>query len=229
MAAALQRISGREPVFQTETRFPSDGPVYSVVARIIWDCPREKLEEAARIVDWSFRSAPGNAIAGALYKLRILTIGRDARSSDDQEAEAIIWGEQLACWPGDIALEVLADWPKRKDGKFWPTWADVLEELRRRMDRRMALANHIKRLLAKPSDAAQLAPPKPLTDEERAEIVERVWERGVRDGLVQRPAKPKETPQQALDRLAKEPLKVSIGPSLGAVLDTMSAQRKAAE
>jgi hypothetical protein len=149
VTVALKRISGQPPVFLTRRMFPEDGPTYVLVEGVRWDCPAENLDEAARIVEGAFRSAPAEAVGAALYKLRIRTRGREPRSPADQEAEAMIWIEDLRRYPGDIVLDVLNTWHCRDNGMWWPTWHEVEAELKKRQDRRMALANFIRRGLLK--------------------------------------------------------------------------------
>jgi hypothetical protein len=149
MQAALAQLSEQRPVFLTKRMYPNNGPTYVVTEGVRWSCPSEKLAEAARIVEGAFRAAPSDKISAALYRLRMLTMGRDQRSPEDQEAEYIIWIENLRCYPADIVLDTLSSWPSRDDGKWWPTWHEVEAELKKRQDRRMALANFIRRGLLK--------------------------------------------------------------------------------
>jgi hypothetical protein len=149
VSAALKRISGEPPVFLTRRMFPENGPTYVLVESVRWNCPAEKLDEAARVVEGAFRSAPAESVGAALYKLRIRTRGREPRSAADHEAEAMIWIEDLRRYPGDIVLDVLNTWHCRDNGMWWPTWHEVEAELKKRQDRRMALANFIRRGLLK--------------------------------------------------------------------------------
>jgi hypothetical protein len=157
VSAALKRISGEQPVFLTRRMFPENGPTYVLVESVRWNCPAEKLDEAARVVEGAFRAAPAEAIGAALYKLRIRTRGREQRSDADHEAEAMIWIEDLRRYPGDIVLDVLNTWHSRDNGMWWPTWHEVEAELKKRQDRRMALANFIRRGLLKV--APEVEPP----------------------------------------------------------------------
>jgi len=100
----------------------------------------------------SLRAAPEDEIAKAVYRLRIITRGREQRSDADREAEAVIWIEQLRCWPGDIVLDTLKGWPHRKDGQWWPTWHDVEAELRGKTSLRQAIVSH----LDKPQSASMI-------------------------------------------------------------------------
>lgn len=170
----MQRLVGQPPVFRARLMFPNDGPIYRLVEAVDWPCPPEHLDEAARIIAGGFRSAPADTLASALVRLRFRTAGREPRSREDQEAEYVIWIEDLQRWPGDIVLDVLARWHSRPDGKWWPTWHDVEAAIQQKVDQRMALANHVRRLLDGPPLAIEA--PQPATQEERTRAVER-WER----------------------------------------------------
>jgi len=123
---------------------PSDGPSYREIVGVKWDVPAECADQCAHVIEHSFRSAPPNLLAAQLYRLRMMTRARQA-SAGDQEAEAAIWLESLQCWPGDVALHVLATWTSRPNGQFWPTWNEVETELRRFTQPRKALAHCVLR------------------------------------------------------------------------------------
>lgn len=219
--AALQRCSGRPPIFETRMMFPNDGPAYRVVTGVRWECPADKIAEAASVVEGSFRAAPADKISAALYKLRMMTRGREQRSESDQEAETIIWIEHLRCYPGDIVLAVLRDWPTRKDGQWWPTWHDVQEALRQALDKRRAILNHVRSIAA--NDRPKALEQHPPSAEQRARAVER-WE-AMRAEMTKPEdnGKPKESPEDALKRLAAmKDQPVAIGEGLAAKLAEMT-------
>lgn len=207
MQAALGQLGGRPPVLQTRTMFPNDGPIYTLVERVVWDCPRERLDEAAAVVAGAFRAAPAETLAAALVRLRMLTRGRDHRTADDHEAEYVVWIESLRCYPGDIVLDVLATWPMRKDGAFWPTWHDVQAELDKRRDRRMAIANWIRSAQAALTAPRKIAAPasEPEPYEVRAKAADSWRDGPLRANMAAHETTTvPETPEQALERLANE-------------------------
>jgi hypothetical protein len=210
----LERINGRPVVLQTKTFFPNDGPTYSIVAAVKWNCEPADLDKAVAVLEGGFRSAPENSIASALYKLRMLTRGREHRSSADQEAEAVIWIENLRCWPGDVVLDVLRTWPSRKGGEWWPTWHDVEEVLKARTDRRQALLNHVRKLAIPTPVPAQLTEQPP--SQERRDAAVAHWET-VRATLAK--GKPSKDPQTAemIERAANEQLDAWIERPIGQV------------
>jgi hypothetical protein len=221
---SLERISGRRLALLTRSMFPSDGPAYSVVSEVRWDCPKECLPEAAAVIEGAFRAAPEDRIASALFKLRIMTRAREQRTEEMQEAEATIWIEQLRGYPGDIVLDVLTNWPKRKNGQWWPTWHEVEAELTSRADRRQAILNRLREIERKPSGPA-IEHQMP-TPEQRAAAVEH-WENVVRPtlGATELPP-PQETPQEALERLKAEGLGpvIVIGHGLAAKFEQMKTR-----
>jgi hypothetical protein len=208
VSAALKRISGEQPVFLTRRMFPENGPTYVLVESVRWNCPAEKLDEAAGVVEGAFRAAPAESIGAALYKLRIRTRGREPRSDADHEAEAMIWIEDLRRYPGDIVLEVLNTWHSRDNGMWWPTWHEVEAELKKRQDRRMALANFIRLGLKGSTPPAD--PPMPAgaaTTEERERACREYMERirpGLKGEVAQTRAQVEEAAKKRLNELYHE-------------------------
>jgi hypothetical protein len=216
---SLERISGQRPVFRSRNFIPNDGPTYSVIEAVRWDCPQDKLPEVVAVLEGAFRGAPEDQIASALFKLRIMTRAREQRSEEMQEAEAMIWIEQLRGYPGDIVLDVLKTWTKRPNGQWWPTWHEVEEELKKRADRRQSLLNFVRRLVERPSDMKAITD-QPPTKEERDRAVE-YYEQHIRPALSARdaPTKPQEDPQAALERIKSEGWgNVQVSPALTKIL-----------
>lgn len=214
-------------MLHTRTLFPNDGPAYSVVAEVRWDCPHGKLPEVAAIIEGAFKSAPADRIANELYKLRMLTRGREQRDAADQEAENVIWLEQLRCFPGDIVIDVLRSWPNRNDGQWWPTWHDVQQELTKLCDRRKALLNFVRVLAERPAPTLAVTD-QPPTAEQRARAADH-WHENIRPELQAwrdeiKAQKAKETPEQALERLAaSKDAPVAIGGLLAKKIEQMKA------
>lgn len=156
VAAALRRITGRSPGLKIRTMFPTDGPTYRVVERVEWGCPAERLDEAKAVVEGSLRSAPEATLGAALYRLRMLTRGRDQRAELDMEAEALVWLQELRCWPADVALETIRSWPTKNP--WWPTWCEIQADMRKACEYRRALAAHLN--AGAPEPAAALPEPE---------------------------------------------------------------------
>jgi hypothetical protein len=142
LLVSLTHIGGQRPVFSRKTMFPEGQPMYSIPVAVSWTCQPEAVDEARAAVEFSLRPAPEDVLAQALYRLRIVTRGRD-RAGDDREAEAMIWIEELRRFPADIVLETLRTWPERSDGMWWPTWHDVRETIARQTAARSMLLWHI--------------------------------------------------------------------------------------
>jgi hypothetical protein len=216
-------------VFQTRTLFPNDGPAYSVVSEVRWDCPHEKLPEVVSIIEGAFKAAPPDRIANELYKLRMLTAGRDQKDAADQEAENVIWLEQLRCYPGDIVIEVLRSWtkPGNPQGKWWPTWNDIASRLQQACDKRQALLNFVRALAERPAPTLAITD-QPPTAEQRAKAADH-WHQSIRPEMQAwrdeaKAQRAKETPEQALERLmASKDAPVTVGGGLEKKLEQMKA------
>lgn len=155
VADALQRISGRAPAFRRRTMFPENGPIFSLTEAVSWNCDERDRAQALTAVEFSLRPATENALAAALYELRVVTRGRVNREASEDEAEALIWIERLRQFPADIVIDTLRRWPTRPDGQWWPTWHDVEKALSAATVPRKMLAEHIR------SGACLGTPPKP--------------------------------------------------------------------
>lgn len=167
LLAHLALISGQPIAFEEKLIFPNNESFKKTMQVASWELPSSARDECRAAIAGSMRSASGEELGKALYRLRILTRGREQRSDEDREAEAVIWIEQLQCWPGDIVIEALRRWPSRKDGQWWPTWHEVEAELKIRTSLRQALMNH----LQKPP-AGTRAPAK-LSADQRIALVEK--------------------------------------------------------
>jgi hypothetical protein len=155
LIAALEQRSGQRIVLAYSTLHPNGGPTERVWDRIRWQFPIDKSEELAALVDGAFRAAPANALAGALYKLRTLTRGRVEAADDDREAEMAILIHELRKWPGDVVLHVLATWPMRPNGQFWPTWHELEKVLRLESQKRKTIAACLLKYGKEPAKAAE--------------------------------------------------------------------------
>lgn len=221
---SLGRISGRRPVFQTRTYFPDKGAAYSLVSEVRWNCPREHLSEAVAVIEAAFRSAPESAIASALLKLRLTTQGRERRDEATQEAEATLWIELLRSYPGDIVLDVLATWHKRDDGRWWPAWKDVQDEIVYRCDRRQALLNKLREIEAKPD--TKVIEDFPPTQEQRDRAFAH-WEDMKKGFQTADEPKPQEDPLETLNRIKAEGWgPIAIGSDLEAKLEAMKGESR---
>lgn len=212
-----------------------DGSVYSVLQAIEWDCPHNAIDQAARVIAGAFRAASAQQLGAALYRLRTLTRSREAQTPDDQTAETTVWLEEMKAWPGDIVLDVVRAWPRRAGkGQFWPTWAELLVEIRAACEVRIALLNHVRRLSAtkaaappepeaKPDDKPETNPePTPETEEDREALVARLWTNGLRHQLQTPEGAPPQTPEQIKAAAEARLAELQAQPSLSAAPPTLS-------
>lgn len=125
--------------------FPESGPTYSITEAASWKCDDADQQQRGLVaVTFSLRPAPEARIAQALYELRTLTRGRVNREASEDEAEALIWTQNLRQYPADIVLQTLKSWPSRSDGQWWPTWHDILKIVEAETASRRMLAEHIR-------------------------------------------------------------------------------------
>lgn len=163
--------------------FPENGPTYSITEVASWRCDdADQQKRGLDAVAFSLRPAPEAKITQALYELRTITRGRVNRDASEDEAEAIIWTQNLSRFPADIVLDTLKNWPARPDGQWWPTWHDVLKIVEAATIARRMLADHIATgaCLPKPRTADAAEPERdesPEAVERRRAHVEKVMAR----------------------------------------------------
>lgn len=144
--------------------------MYSITEAASWKCDdADQQKRGLDAVSFSLRPAPEAKITQALFELRTLTRGRVNRDASEDEAEALIWTQNLRNYPADIVLHTLKNWPSRGDGQWWPTWHDVLKVVEAATHGRKLLANHIR-------SGACLPHPK-VEEEERDDSPEAVAHR----------------------------------------------------
>ena len=119
--------------------------MYSITEAASWTCDdADQQKRGLHAVTFSLSPAPEAKITQALFELRTLTRGRVNRDASEDEAEALIWTQNLRQYPADIVLHTLKNWPSRSDGQWWPTWHDVLKIVEAATHGRRLLANHIR-------------------------------------------------------------------------------------
>jgi hypothetical protein len=168
LAAYLERISGQSPVFERRMVFPTNQTPYAVITGLNWNCPPEAFDICADAIRKAFMSAPDEELAKALYRLRVLTCGRDRGGDTDREAEGMIWIEMLRCWPGDIALHVINSWPNGEGGQWWPTWHEIEKRLGALTVQRRMLLTSLREQERSPKMQQTISP------EERASVAEQM-------------------------------------------------------
>lgn len=96
----------------------------------------EKMQAKA-IVLAACRRCDSKTIASELTRMRVLTKAREL-SNDDASATVAAYAEELSRYPADIVRAACRGWSKREP--WWPSWAELKEELTRHARRRKALA-----------------------------------------------------------------------------------------
>jgi hypothetical protein len=189
-----------------------------------WKCPLEKVDECLHGVAAAMRSAPEEDIAKELYRLRILTRGREQRSQGDREAEAVIWLENLRCWPGDIVIDVLRNWPNREDGQWWPTWHDVDAVMRYRTSTRQAIMTHLAELKTLKLTDRQAS--SPVNPDARAKVQEMMDELAAKMKRRDPPTGQDFdlSPEQELEMMAGLPVRTT---NAAALIETLEKRKEA--
>lgn len=139
--------------------FPENAPMYSITEAASWTCDdADQQKRGLHAVTFSLSPAPEAKITQALFELRTLTRGRVNRDASEDEAEALIWTQNLRQYPADIVLHTLKNWPSRSDGQWWPTWHDVLKIVEAATHGRRLLADHIRSGACLPPPAKEFEP-----------------------------------------------------------------------
>lgn len=76
----------------------------------------------------AMRPASEDRIDQALAALSVQVASRVADEATD-ELQIGVYSARLRLYPADVALQVLADWPRKS--KWWPTWCELDAELSR--------------------------------------------------------------------------------------------------
>lgn len=160
---SFTQLSGTSPTFRI-----SGGEIVGMK----WTCPSDRLPRALAIVEAAFAPAPEEELAKALYGLRVMTRGRDGevRSPGAGEVEIAAWVQRLGEYPGDVAISVIQDWPKRS--QWWPSWFEVQEALDKAMSQRRVMKHMVLQLLAEGQTRKRIEE-QPEPEEHRAKVIEK--------------------------------------------------------
>lgn len=126
---------------------------------------------ALEFLDDALQPAGEDFVLGELARLRAMTASRDV--GQDLTLVFAAYADEMQRYPADVVREVLRGWR----GKFWPTWAELVERLDRLVKPRHALRSAIERGY-QPSEAE--APREPLTAEDLREIDDLLARHGIR-------------------------------------------------
>ena len=128
-------------------------------------------EAALAFAEESLRPASEDFILAELGRLRALTVSRDI--GQDLALVFAAYADELAQYPADAVREVLRGWR----GKFWPTWAELVDRLDRIVAPRKALMEALRRGYREPEHSPEWTPP---TEEQKREVLELLAKNGIR-------------------------------------------------
>lgn len=152
----LEQRHGLRLEVEWESRFPEDGGYYTVAVAARGQKTREDADVAGAlaVVEEAMTPALPNDLACELAQLRVLTKARDG-SPEDMELMAQAYLDQLRRYPADVALSVIRDWPRTRNGKWWPSWHELERWCSARASARHAMRARLKRALDNQRRAAE--------------------------------------------------------------------------
>lgn len=107
---------------------PKGWPTRGLNAIATKQCPDISL--AQRAVTEMLKPATDSQLRAALATLSV-RVSRSPGSADAADLQIAVYVRSLKAYPFDIALAALEHWPERdaKEAKFWPSWAELQEQL----------------------------------------------------------------------------------------------------
>ena len=130
--------------FQDE--FGWDGYVNGYHLPVQIEATEDDLQEALSHSEQFMKPLPDDQIVLEINKLKVRCKMRAEQQEDLQMLIACMI-DDLSEYPGDIALDVLRQWPKLSP--WWPSWNELYELLERKTQPRRAIRSAIKRSLGK--------------------------------------------------------------------------------
>ena len=154
-----------------ETTWNDAGDEYGWSGRVIryeLNQPRSagELAEAIDIAEASLLPMSKREVLAELARVRAITVSRDI--SMDLQLVLAAYADELIKYPGDAVREVLRGWARAE--KFWPSMSELIARLDPLVASRHALLDGLRRGYRKPEVSPAWIAPKPVTDEERAEV-----------------------------------------------------------
>lgn len=106
-----------------------------------------KIQEDDRIAtlaraEAALRPAPAEVVKSELARLKVTTKAR-AEAAEDLALTMAAYAEYLREYPADVVRDALRWWARNE--KWWPAWAELKDLLERRVKRRRALAEALRR------------------------------------------------------------------------------------
>lgn len=99
--------------------------------------PRAELDEAKRLLGLANQPADKGLLVASLVKLRVLTSSSQGASDEELQLSLEAYAEELAEYPADAVMTVLAAWPRKH--KWWPGFAELVAEIEPRCECRRFL------------------------------------------------------------------------------------------
>ena len=134
-----------------------------------------EVVEAIDIAEASLLPMSKREVLSELARVRAMTVSRDI--SMDLQLVLAAYADELMKYPADAVREVLRGWPR--DEKFWPSMSELTARLNRLVAPRHALLDGLRRGYLAPEISPAWIAPKPVTDEERAEVEAMLAEYGI--------------------------------------------------
>jgi hypothetical protein len=125
-----------------------------------------EIAEAIDIAEASLLPMSEREVLAELARVRAMTVSRDI--SIDLQLVLSAYADELMKYPADAVREVLRAWPL--DEKFWPSMSELTARLNRLVAPRLALLDGLRQGYRAPEVSPAWIPPKPVTEEERAEV-----------------------------------------------------------
>ena len=144
LAVSLKRQHGLRLAINSRMEFPADGGFRVVVEGVgLAIDPGGSVASGLAAVNAAMVPADVKTIALALARLRVLVVPRSG-SNQDLDFEAEVWLDQLRRYPADVVVETLDEWPRRRGGRFWPTWHELREVLEAKAAPRRAMVDRLR-------------------------------------------------------------------------------------
>lgn len=138
-------------------------------------CAAGELAEAIDIAEVSLLPMSKSGVLAELARMRLMTVSRDI--SMDLQLVLAAYADELMKYPADAVREVLRVWPR--DEKFWPSMSELTARLNRLVAPRHALLDGLRRGYRESEMSPGWIAPKPVTDEERAEVEAMLVQHGI--------------------------------------------------
>lgn len=125
LQASLKQRCGLQLGVRTKVLYHEDGSFTEAVAETSLKLGQDaKLQDGVAMLTLAMTPAPSAKLAEALTRLRLITVGGQ-KADADTELSIELMIDLLRDYPADVAIETLAEWPRRKRGSWWPTWAEL--------------------------------------------------------------------------------------------------------